>query len=49
MIKAILSKESNVTPINFNVTKRNQRMRVNAEKAKLDQLNPRHIITVLLF
>ena len=27
MIKAILSMGSNVTPINFNVTKRNQRMR----------------------
>ena len=28
MIKAILSMGSNVTPINHNVTKRNQRMRV---------------------
>ena len=35
MIKAILSMGSNVTPINFDVTKRNQRKRVKEEHPHL--------------
>ena len=34
MIKAILNMGSNVTPINYNDTKRNQRMRVKREKSE---------------
>ena len=34
MIKAILNMGSNVTPINYNVTKRNHRMRVKRKKSE---------------